>query len=62
MTPVIAPKIKKESLLISSDHFGDSHIANFVLCWQLHRSVNIQFRGCGWLATVARNEASTNII
>ncbi len=62
MASVIAPKIKKESLLISSNYFWNPHITNFILCRQFNRPVHIQVRTWGRLTTVARNEASTYII
>lgn len=62
MAPVITPKIKEESFLISSDHFRYPHVTNFILCRQLSRSVNIQFRSWSSLTTVARYEASAYII
>lgn len=62
MTPVVAAKVKKESLLISSDDFRDSHITNLVLCWQVYGSVYVKFGSCGGLTTVARYETSPNII
>lgn len=62
MTSVIAPKIKEESLLISSDHLWNPHVTYFILCRQINWSVHIQFRSRGRLATVTRYETSPYII
>lgn len=62
MTSVVAPKIKEESLLISSDHLWNPHVTYFILCWQINWSVHIQFRSRGRLATMPRYETSPYII
>lgn len=62
MTPIIAPKIKEESFLISPDYFWDPQVPNFILRRQINRPVHIQLRRSGRLSTMTRYEASTNII
>jgi len=45
MAPVVAAKIKEKPLLVDSDNFGSSDVAaNFILSWQLGRSVYCYFR------------------
>ena len=62
MTPVVATKIKEEPLLISSNHFWDPQVTNFILCRQFNWPLHIQLRCWGRLSTVAWYEASTHII
>jgi hypothetical protein len=62
MTPVVVPKIKEKSFLISPDHFWDPQVPNFILSWQINRPVHIQFRRGSRLSTMTRYETSTNII
>lgn len=62
MASIVASKIEEEFLLINSNHPRDPHVANFILCRQLHCSVNIKIRSWRRLDVVARYEASADII
>lgn len=62
MTPVIVPKIKEKLFLVSPNNFWDPRIPNFILNWQINRSIHIQLWWRGRLTAMTRYKSCTNII